>query len=86
MSTDAAPPTVADGFASYWRSVVPAGAPDVQVQECRRAFYAGAWAMYCALVIHTADLSDADGERYLEALRRGLRRGTQRRRDRLRGG
>jgi len=61
-------PTVADAFASYRRDVIPAAATDVQVEECRRAFYAGAWQMYLSLVLQTADLADAEGERYLEAL------------------
>lgn len=35
--------TLADGFASYRRDVIPNDAPPVQVEECRRAFFAGGW-------------------------------------------
>jgi hypothetical protein len=40
------PTTVFDEWQSYQRAVVPPDAPMVQSEECRRAFYAGAWAMY----------------------------------------
>lgn len=33
---------IADEWQKYLRLVVPHGAPDVQVQETRRSFYAGA--------------------------------------------
>lgn len=39
--------TIRDGWLSYRRDIIPANAPAVQVQECRRAFYAGAHALLC---------------------------------------
>jgi len=39
--------TVRDAWNSYRASVMPANAPPVQIQECRRAFYAG---MECLMV------------------------------------
>lgn len=44
---------------SYRRKVLPAAAPPVQVQECRRAFYAGAMA---AFAIYHAIGDDAISE------------------------
>lgn len=35
--------TIADGWETYERSVIPATAPPVHRRETRRAFYAGAW-------------------------------------------
>ena len=52
-------PTVASAFESYRREVIPAAASDVQVEECRRAFYAGAWQMYLSLVLLPADLQES---------------------------
>jgi hypothetical protein len=31
---------------AYRRRVIPADASPVQIKECRRSFYAGAWAFY----------------------------------------
>ena len=37
-------------WASYERDILtPAGAPPIQVQECRRAFYAGARGLLAAI-------------------------------------
>lgn len=36
---------IAEQFDSYRREVIPANAPMVQVEECRRAFYAGTAAL-----------------------------------------
>jgi hypothetical protein len=44
------PRTIADFWASYRRSVVPRDASPVQVQECRRAFYAGATALLAGMM------------------------------------
>lgn len=51
-------PTVADMWASYQRDVVPAAAGFTQMTETRRAFYAGAFAMYKAITKDVADLPD----------------------------
>lgn len=39
------------GWQSYRRMVVPPDAPDVQVKECRQAFYAGAAILFEALML-----------------------------------
>lgn len=46
MATD----RIAQAWESYRRDVVPATASAVQVQECRRAFYAGAQGLLTALL------------------------------------
>lgn len=38
---------IGEEWASYL-GIIPVCAPAVQVEECKRAFYAGAHAMYCA--------------------------------------
>jgi hypothetical protein len=37
--------TLANAWKTYRRRIIPATAPDVQIQECRRAFYGGAEAL-----------------------------------------
>lgn len=74
---------LADAWASYRERVVPAEAGEVQVQECRRAFYAGACAveaMFSAMV----DMPDSEGAEAIAALIGelegfvdGVRRGTR---------
>ena len=39
-------PTVDEEWRTYRNKVLPKGCPDTQVIECRRAFYAGAWALF----------------------------------------
>lgn len=47
----AAPPKLMDAaWRSFAEQVLPIDAPDVQRQEMRRAFYAGGWAFYTALM------------------------------------
>lgn len=47
MALDAVrPDDVAKAWASYRERVVPAEAGAIQVQECQRAFYAGAQAIF----------------------------------------
>lgn len=41
---------IADLWASYERDAIPAGASRVQVQETKRAFYAGARGLFGALL------------------------------------
>lgn len=60
--------TVFAEWKSYDRAVVPAAAPPVQREECRRAFYAGAVAMH-KLVFAAIECDDeAENERQLAAL------------------
>lgn len=41
---EAKPQSFAAEWESYLKAVIPAGAGETQKRECRRAFYAGAWA------------------------------------------
>jgi hypothetical protein len=50
-------PSIAGWWATYAERVIPAGAPSVQMQESKRAFYAGAAAMLDAI---TRGLSEGD--------------------------
>lgn len=64
--------TIADLFASYRKHVIPPGAPDIQVTECRAAFYAGAGSMLETLlhVIGDDSVDEDAGVKILEDLRR----------------
>lgn len=58
---------------SFEAAVMPRDAGQVQRQEMRRAFYAGAWSMLCAVRdIGDDGVSEADGVVTLEAMRREL--------------
>ena len=64
--------TIGEAWASYSAEVVPAGAPKVQREECKRAFYAGAQAMF-QVVMETAELdSDDASEARLAAIEREM--------------
>jgi hypothetical protein len=53
--------TVAESFATYRAQVIPPGATDVQVEECRRAFYAGVY--FCLLnLMHNIGDESTDEE------------------------
>jgi hypothetical protein len=41
---------VLEGWNSYRREVIPAEAPVIQVEECRRAFYAGCIHLFYAVL------------------------------------
>jgi hypothetical protein len=60
--------TIFESWDSYGREVVPANAPAIQREECRRAFYAGAWACYQSLLELTAIEDDDECEQALGAL------------------
>lgn len=65
--------SIGESWATYQRDVVPAAASQVQVDECKQAFYAGAAGCFTAVmqtVIGVED-DDASGQR-LEALDREL--------------
>lgn len=75
---------LADAWASYRESVVPAEAGEVQVQECRRAFYAGARAIEAMFISAMVDMPDSEGAEAIAALIGelegfvdGVRRGTR---------
>jgi hypothetical protein len=63
--------TLADLFDSYRKRVIPAGASDVQLTECRRAFYAAAYSMLMLLLndIGGDAMSEEDGVAVLDALK-----------------
>jgi hypothetical protein len=59
--------TIADIWASYRDQVLPHDAPQAQLVECKRAFYAGAAAIMTALWdAADEELSDEQGASYLE--------------------
>ncbi len=60
--------TVRDAWKSFRDEVIPADAPPVQIQEMRRAFYAGVWTMLTACWEITDDsVSVAEGIARLES-------------------
>jgi hypothetical protein len=60
---------VFEEWTDYLGKVVPKGADEVQVEECRRAFYAGAWAFYCLMMEASAHRDEAQCEREIGGLR-----------------
>lgn len=61
--------SIGAAWESYRREVVPGDAPAVQVQECRRAFYAGAKATLGVLLVIGDDaVGEDDGVAIIEAL------------------
>jgi hypothetical protein len=62
--------TIAESFAAYRKAVIPATAPAIQIEECRRAFYAGSYFMLVNLRESIGDDStnEEDGIRQLERL------------------
>lgn len=52
---------IENGWRTYAEHVVPKNAPPVQIQECRRAFYAGAAQMFDAFTHQVADLTEDQG-------------------------
>lgn len=62
---------IAPMWNAYLREVIPAAAPDVQRTECRRAFYAGAQAMYSLMVADLPEDGD-DAEAHLRELHEEL--------------
>ena len=61
-------PTFLHQWQSYDRHIVPANASAVQREECRRAFYAGAWVCYQLVLAIVAEQDDDESERQIEAL------------------
>lgn len=63
--------TVAESFATYRAKVIPPDAPDVQVEECQRAFYAGTYFTLMNLLHNIGDDSttEDDGARELEKIK-----------------
>jgi hypothetical protein len=63
--------SVASAFESYRQHVIPQDAPAVQVEEYRRAFYAGSYALLLNIAANIGDdsTSEEDGIVQLEALK-----------------
>lgn len=62
------------GWDSYMARVVPRGAPSMQIQECRRAFYAGAQQLMGIFdAIATDAVSEGQGVEIIERLHVELR-------------
>lgn len=62
-------PSIRDAWQSYREHVLPPDAPSVQVQECRRAFYAGAHSVLCVVTaIGDDSVSEDQGLDTLTAL------------------
>jgi hypothetical protein len=58
--------TVAEAFADYRAKVLPPNAPDVQITECQRAFYAGAYFLLMNLAANIGDESTPEEEGIVE--------------------
>jgi len=65
---------LAKEWRSYRATIIPSGAQPIQIEECQRAFYAGALASF-SVCTHTGEdsVSEADGVRILGALADELR-------------
>jgi len=67
--------TVAAAFADYQKLVIPVNAPHIQVEECRRAYYAGAYFLLMTLAnSFDEDTPEADGIAMLEDLKAEIER------------
>lgn len=64
--------TIGEEWAAYLDAIVPAGASAGQIEECKRAFYAGAQAMYAATLAAVGDDDDAVCEARIDALGREM--------------
>ena len=68
MTTKAAEP-IATAWVSYMDEVIPHNAPPVQIQECKRAFYAGAQALLTLVTdLGEDNVSEDAGVLLLEAM------------------
>jgi len=63
--------SIAQAFATYRQHVIPDNASDVQIEECRRAFYAGSYALLMNVAYNIGDdsTSEEEGVEQLEALK-----------------
>jgi len=65
--------SVFDEWKSYEREVVPKNATAIQREECRRAFYAGAWASFELVMAATYPTNEDDCDANLQALHDEMR-------------
>jgi hypothetical protein len=63
--------TVRAGWETYHREVMPVTAGAVQIQECRRAFYAGAMHLFAA-VLDNSNVPEAEAMQRLKNLQAEL--------------
>jgi hypothetical protein len=63
---------IGEQWASYQTEIVPADAPKVQREECKRAFYAGAQAMFQAVMKAAEPEDEGACDARLEALEREM--------------
>lgn len=63
--------TVVAGFETYRTRVIPDHAPKIQEEECRRAFYAGAYHMLmnCFTAVGSDEIPEEEGIAALEGLK-----------------
>jgi len=61
--------SVREHWDAFTREVMPPDAGRLQRSEMRRAFYAGAWAMFCTAAGEVSLQSDENGVLALEALK-----------------
>jgi hypothetical protein len=62
-------PKLSEQWQSYFKKVMPNGGPSIQVQECRRAFYAGAFAALMLVeIVGAEDVSAEAGVAYIQSL------------------
>jgi hypothetical protein len=64
--------SIGEEWAGYLAEVIPTGAPALQVEECKRAFYAGANGMFQAMFAATSHDDEVVCEARLEALSREM--------------
>lgn len=60
---------IANGWKSYQKLVLPADAPEIQVRECRQAFYGGAAVLFETLMMSLDsgdEPTDADMQRMVD--------------------
>jgi len=58
---------IESGWISYRNMVLPKGAPDIQIRECRQAFYAGA-AILMEGIMRSLDPGDEPSEADMERM------------------
>ena len=63
--------SIAESFATYREAVIPADASPIQIEECRRAFYAGSYFLLTNLAENIGDdsTSEEEGVARLERLK-----------------
>lgn len=63
---------ITDGWVSYVHSIIPRDATETQIQETRRAFYAGAQHYHGVLATLDADAKPGERDRILQDIEREL--------------